>query len=520
MFRSLKMALLAACALPVISLYSCRKTDASSLTIDNSFFDKTIVVDGNKLVSSSTAFVNPVSKEINEEWIDKAIMELKKLEAKDHYVNRMKESAGQPVWNESLAFIGGDGAQTIITPLYNKSLQVNGTIFNTFRKDGKFRTQILSNQFARKRLREFNSSINSVGRATYNYLINYFETGKTEPILQANTNTVSDMEFFYTVCNYVPVLVYPPSTVVFQKQCHKEVYFGDYQAWDYYYNQNYNFIEEEEGYYEDYDQEEIDKAVENIWEREKIDTIDIAGNPCLTNVIRRLMANPTTDWGKIVSNLFSSSFGYNSFNAYPNFHVKFAVASSLPNNRAAETECKPSGLSIITINASVFDHCTDLYAASVLIHEFSHAYMGSMMWAHYYSDSTTISDFNGCFSAYGNWVYDETLSLTFDDNTTQHEYMAGFMVNGMAAALKEFDGGTQSDEFYWKMAWGSLSDTPTWNYYTNHPMTSESQKNGIWYTWPYALTASRMADIDAIIYAEQESTVDKKGGLHNFSNCY
>jgi hypothetical protein len=510
--------------------------------VNDDFFKTDIIVQNGKLIASATAFDNPVSpdlknpdwKEQNESWVKQAIEGLKTFEERDRYVARIKKNVGQPVWNESLVFIGGDGRQTVLTPLYTATAKVNGAIIGSFGENGEFNAQILSRDFAMKHLRDTARNIRNINKSTLRNLFLYFQTkGNSGNVIQAETSTtpvdqspgitVGNLEFVYTVCYYVPILVYAPSTVVFQKQCHQEVFWGTLSEWDYYY-ENGDFISRDDGYYVSYDENEIEKGLENIWERLHIDTIAINNNPCLTRLVRGIMGNATNDWAKMVKNFFTSSFGYPDLSQAHN--VSFKVASLGSTIVAVTKTGNYSYNSEITVNSDMFSGCSDLFAANTVIHEFTHALMQQMLAMHNIGDSIQRSNFDTCFNMYIDWLYGETAEYKFNGNLGNHEYMAGQLVDIMAAALAEFDNNTRDAEYYWNLSWCGLDGTKTWKYYEQHPMTSESQKNHSEYwqvphwNWSYALTADRMAAINAIIYDEKEHRSGSESPLHNWANCY
>jgi len=520
----------------LVGYCACKKMSMETMKGDDSFFDKSIVVADGRLTHSSVAFDHSPSKEIDEAWVDKAIAELRKRDAKDHFSGQLQQIAGQPVWNQSLVFVGGDGKQTIITPVYKDSSGVgivNGAVFSFFEKNGKYNARILSRRVANKYFEEKIRHVREVGRATLNGLFDYFQTGRNdaENIQHVNTNTVGVLDdptyHIYQVCFYVPVSVSAPSTVYFEKQCHAEVFFGTYSEWDIYYGYG-TYIDPSFGYYETYDENEVAKAEENRWEREKIDTSNLVNNPCLKRLIAKLMDNPTNDWGKMVKEVYSIGFGTGSLSSASDVHFNVLYFGADTGGFSRTPHNGPDvGQTTITVNGTVFNNCSDLYAANTLIHEFTHGLMEQMLIAHNVGDSVRLSNYDTCFNLYVDWLYDQTQLPKFSNNNGNHEYMAGQLVDIMAAALAEFDDNNQSMDYYWCMTWIGLEGTKAYKYYEQHPMNSDSDGDHSSYLyypnmfkWSYGLTSARLAQKAAADSAERNMTNNSVSVPHDWNNCY
>ena len=93
---------------------------------------------------------------------------------------------------------------------------------------------------------------------------------------------------------------------------------------------------------------------------------------------------------------------------------------------------------------------TDLSVAKTILHEFMHAYL-------MYEMKTNPSTLNMNYKDLVN-----TWTTMNDLNSAQHEEIKNY-VQHIADALKGFDGGQQSNDFYYGLAWGGLQGTSGWN---------------------------------------------------------
>ncbi len=498
-------------------LSSCKKQDVGIGVSSSKFFNKNIILNNGKLVESAAAFKKPVSKEIDESQIDKTILHLQILNHRDNFVDKICKSIGLPVWNQSLVFMGEDGFQTTITPIYNTgTAKVSGAVFGFVDKAGKFNTRIFARDVSAK-FSDTARTIREVTKSTLNNLFGYFDrwaavTPENIVSSKAPVDVLSDniVPIVYDVCWYVLVDVYGQGTGVFQKQCHKEVFWGTMSEWDYYYNNGMDFIDPDSGY-ESYDEEEIEKAEENNWETRHIDTVEIAANPCLTSLVRNLMNNKQLDFAGIVKTMYGDAFGYSDY--IPPFNLHITTVDNLPADVAASTRSSNYN-SYMNINQNVFKNCSDLYAAATVIHEFIHAYMGNMDIVTGLGDSTVWNDFPSCFYAYQQTIYNQTGNYKLEPGN--HEYMAAYLTGIMAHVLAEYDNNRHDYEYYWALSWGGLEETSVWKNYVAHPMKSEAEKGD----FDFALTSDRIENIRTINHNEFEGNYLSLGKKHNSHHCY
>jgi hypothetical protein len=507
----------------IFSGIHCKKAVLSRVIGDYRFFDKTLVVENGIFSHNVDAFTNPVSKEIDETWIDNIIGQLKMADVRDRFTGRIGQQVGLPVWNRSLVFTGGDKMKTVITPLYNPAGKVSGAIFSFFGKNG-FDARILPREMIGL-FRDTIRSLSVVGRSTLSGLFSYFDApGKNDPSVinhilgddkpgYVNTDNVSNIA--YTVCWYVPVLVYAPSTVVFQRQCHTEVFWGTYSEWDYFYDNGWMFIEEQEGYYETYDQDEIEKGQDNAWERNSIDTTGFP-NVCVESIVKKIAGNPKYDWGNLFGQTFADAFGFRNHGGLIN--IKFRVADLLRGDPYREGNTQSQNHNhLIELKTDMVKNASELYVANIIIHEMYHVYMNQMLIEHGINDSTILNDFGATFDAYCNFVWSQTGRPLFDLN--QHDYVIASLLNNSMNMLKEFDGARQPDSYYWMVAWGGLQTNDLWGHYQQYPMQHESDRNCYVATFDFALTRLRIDSINNIRDAERTTTTDARSNKHN-QGCY
>lgn len=477
--------------------------------------------------NQSTTFYTDPSDEI---WVNKTITELKKLNEKDKYVTKVKQKVGLPIWNRSLVFVGGDSTKTVITPIYDTAKKiVKGAIFSFH--GSQFNCRVVPRSIVNS-FRDTARSVNSVSKESIKAIFSYFDTQKANYVYNdlisgvnkikvSEDNVITTGEIQYIYCYYILVSSYN-SGGVFQRQCVAQTYWGSYQDWDYYYSDYDN----QEGYYDSFSEEEIQKAEENWWEKDAIDTIGL--NECLRKIIGKLMLNNTNDIGKVVNRFTFEPHKY-KMQLFDELDLNFKVVPNIDSAAAITTQYGTGYRQYIEINQSIFDKCTDLYAAHTIMHEILHAYMNTMIirarspfsnppqWT-----DISLQSYPDAFRTFVDYVTNGITSPRQIAEEYQHDYMANHLITVIADALAEYDGYKLDYEYYWCLAWGGLDGSDTWKKYMQTPeLTEHNPNDNIPKPFKYALTRERLEKIKKINFAEQEGLPEAKGVKHDINNnCY
>lgn len=226
-----------------------------------------------------------------------------------------------------------------------------------------------------------------------------------------------------------------------------------------------------------------------------------------------------------------------------NFAITYKMVPTLydptePNNITSgvtTNEFYEPGPDIFTANVElaqdIINNSTDIYTATVLAHESIHAYMSSILDRELYNGLTS----NQIKQLGYPEVFDDYVNLLVNSNKAQlrhisndpqfdHQYMANTLITTIASAIRAYDfaknGRTQTDEFYWSLAWTGLQGSNTWKSFQTQPAANDSDLQDM----TYALTLARMNNILNIIQAERTGLttngVTVKGKKPNSVNCY
>lgn len=192
---------------------------------------------------------------------------------------------------------------------------------------------------------------------------------------------------------------------------------------------------------------------------------DFKNNLCAKSVFDKLMAQE----GGISS--FINSFSKGRF-------ARFVYTIKITNNLSTiqdGTTTREGSTFITELNCELFQNFTQLAMARTILHEALHAYMQAYL--RQYGKEIFQKDFPNVAFAYG--------TVTSDT----HEEIAQNYLTEIADALKKFDNGRQSDEYYKKLAWAGLKGTNSFK------QKSKEDKD----------------EIDILIANEQYYSVDSKG---------
>lgn len=501
---------------------ACRRNLVTEPMLDQEvFFDRDR---GKEIMLLGSANLGEISAIESDQLINKTIAHLKQLDKRDNFVGRVKNKLGLPDWNKSIVTVGGDGIPTTITPVFDTGKNIiTGVIFG-FHENNKFNARVFPRRFAKK-IKDFGGkNTKHISKQTIELLFKTLEnaiiakSSGNEPVNSAYPQEMLT-EVIYWRCwqvTYTDPSCNCPHVVY---QCHKEVFWGSWEYWDFYAPNDPEIQYSSGGYYESYQPEEIERGQENKWEKERIDTSGL--NDCLKKVLNGLIMNDTSDIGRTLRR-FNYEPHKASFINFDELDLEFGIIDS--SNAAAHTITLSQYAYRIEFNKQIFEKCTDLYAAETLMHEALHAMMTSLILrarAQFsnppqWSDVFTMS-YPQVFDTYVTYIYqgmtDDTASKP---SLEQHDYMANHLVNTIANALAEYDGHRLDQEYYWSLSWGGLFQSATWQRYNANPEPANATISA----FKYPLTRARMDKIKNVDYNEQEGNVNAKSVKHNVGGCY
>ena len=174
-------------------------------------------------------------------------------------------------------------------------------------------------------------------------------------------------------------------------------------------------------------------------------------DPCTKAVLDRLKNATNCDIANIL----------NKLNATKTYNVTIISGNSgiVP---AATTHESPNNYKIIVSNDR-FISSTQLFKASILLHEIGHAFFMSLVDDYIVSQNPSVfSEFPTLFQKYVDTKYPGGKAAA------QHEEMANTYVEAIGAALQEFQtgiavpNGVKPDQVYTDLAWGGLRDAPVY----------------------------------------------------------
>lgn len=219
------------------------------------------------------------------------------------------------------------------------------------------------------------------------------------------------------------------------------------------------------------------------------------------------------------------------------FKIKVMLVDNLPSDiygKAGYGELS-GGYFIDTVylNRNVIDTATEMGVASIIIHEFIHAYLQGMITRYWYSLNTNGWRYDSIFSTYvdslmanhtrlqlANWITDTSIN----GKQRQHNFMADKLVDRIAAALAWVDDNRNTPEYYWLIAWTGLQRSKTmnkfWPNYPGWPPSNPAPNNDSLYGLKYAFTTARIDSFVRWNTREMLDTSKAKGRKRVPGGCY
>lgn len=182
---------------------------------------------------------------------------------------------------------------------------------------------------------------------------------------------------------------------------------------------------------------------------------------CSKNILNQLKSLNQNDIAKILQRFGAPQTTYD--------WELITTTPSIPGN-AAETDRRNGNTSfdyVTKIDPAYKNQATKISIARTILHEMLHAYMLSHIDDMNAGVTIDYRDFAAL------WNYLKNTSASESSQLAQHEYMALKFIPPLMAALKEWDGAKQTDQYYEDLAWGALFNTSTFNYL--HPNGSSSR---------------------------------------------
>jgi len=189
--------------------------------------------------------------------------------------------------------------------------------------------------------------------------------------------------------------------------------------------------------------------------------IDDSLDPCSKDILGQLKNLQTNDIASVIHRFDSPKSTYN-------WEIK---NNSLTSGNVAETDRRNNTQTfdyVTEIDSDYINQATKIAIARTILHEMLHAYMISHIDDVNAGNTVDVRQFLLLWNYIRN-----TTSPGGSTQTAQHEYMANRFIPHLKASLKEYDGGTQPDQYYEDLAWGALFETDTFNHF--HPVNSTSR---------------------------------------------
>ena len=189
-------------------------------------------------------------------------------------------------------------------------------------------------------------------------------------------------------------------------------------------------------------------------------------DPCSSQILSELKNLQQNDMAMIISRFGTPNTVYD-------WEIKTENPLINPNN-AAETDWKRDSNDqaidynyLTHIKPSYINQATQNSIARTILHEMLHAYMSSHLDDVSNGNTQDLRSFASLWNSIRNNLYGGEIEAQ------QHEFMANKFLNPLTDALKEWDNGTQSNQYYQDLAWGALFTTTTFNHF--HPSGSSSR---------------------------------------------
>lgn len=204
---------------------------------------------------------------------------------------------------------------------------------------------------------------------------------------------------------------------------------------------------------------EIEANKANDWE-DKIDDTQL--DPCSKEIFSKLKTLQTNDIANILIHFGDLTSNYD-----------WTIKTGTPNQNknVAATNWTKNGVyfDYTTVIASSYSNqATEMAIARTILHEMVHASLLSHI------DDFKTGNTEDFMNFVVLWHYIKQTEASGNTEAAQHEFMAAKYITPLKEALKEMDGGAQKDLYYEDLAWGSLLETETFEYF--HPKGTLSRK--------------------------------------------
>jgi len=184
-------------------------------------------------------------------------------------------------------------------------------------------------------------------------------------------------------------------------------------------------------------------------------------DPCSNDILTDLKRLQQNNIANIIERFDSPNSTYN-------WEIK---NNSLTSGTVAETDRRNNTQTfdyVTEIDSNYISQATKIAIARTILHEMLHSYMISHIDDVNAGNTVDVRQFLLLWNYIRN-----TTSPGGSTQTAQHEYMANRFIPHLKTSLKEYDGGTQPDQYYEDLAWGALFETDTFNHF--HPVNSTSR---------------------------------------------
>jgi len=299
-------------------------------------------------------------------------------------------------------------------------------------------------------------------------------------------------------------------------------YFANYENW------GYKHFETRDVTPEDYEK------ILN-WNHNNIDTIGL--DSCIRKVLNKLL-NSTTSLGRLLCKMERSILENNNIEK---FNIKLAVKNLGGDTLGLTTKGKMLTGQIwsdtLYIDQGVVDSATEIGVAQVIIHEFVHAYLKSLLNRYNWTMNPSQIAALGADTLFSIFIDSMVMRNTRNDLVQwlnadpqkQHSFMADHVLNSFSEAFKYIDDARNSDEFYWLMGWVGLKSSRTINFYwPNYPLatpndwppTNPAPSNDSTWGLKYALTQARLDSMRKYNSREFFNVSKAKGRPKQPGGCY
>ena len=272
-----------------------------------------------------------------------------------------------------------------------------------------------------------------------------------------------------------------------------------------------------------------------FWKNNNVDSSGL--DSCRKQLLNKLISSLGTSPMGIFLSKLDKALGIP--NGIDKFNLHF-ITRPLANHNAFTEHATYDNVSHefeadIVLDSATSKNATDIFIATNLIHEITHAYMlfiYKKLNAGATPQQMSALGYDQVFNAYVDTLrIRDSLNprlLLLETEAVQHNYMADHLLDFIAGVVKQFDNNSNTpDRYYWYLAWAGLTrkQVQTWkSHWPNYP------------TWPpanpapvddstrglkYALTQSRIDSIfNKVLDNEEKSLPGAKGKKPVAGGCY